>query len=67
MTTQKLSSLQLELLKIYSFQPSQDDLLAIQRMLAEYFSDKFISKISRAVTEKGITEADLDKWLNGDD
>jgi hypothetical protein len=34
-------------------------------MIATYFSDKFISKIGQAVTEKGITEADLDQWLTG--
>lgn len=64
MTAQKLSPLQLELLKIYSFQPSQEDLLAVKQMLANYFSDKLISKIEKAVEEKGISEEDLEKWLN---
>ncbi len=66
MTAQKLSALQLELLNVYSFQPSQDDILAIKQMLANYFSDKLISKIGKAVDEKGITETDLDQWLNAE-
>lgn len=32
MQSQKLSSLQLELLKIYSFQPKEEDLPAIKRI-----------------------------------
>lgn len=64
MTAQKLSPLQLELLKVYSFQPSQEDLLAVKQMLANYFSEKMISKIGKAIEEKGISEEDLEKWLN---
>ncbi|MES2108257.1 MAG: hypothetical protein V4577_05905 [Bacteroidota bacterium] len=64
MQSQKLSSLQLELLKIYSFQPKEEDLLAIKRMLAEYFSDKFLKNIEKAVIDKNITQEDLDNWIN---
>jgi hypothetical protein len=64
MITQRLSPLQLELLKVYSFQPSQDDLLSIKQMLATYFSDKLIAKIDEAVVTKGITEENLTEWLN---
>lgn len=64
MENQKLSSLQLDLLKVYSFQPSEEDLLAVRHLLANYFSDKLIGKIGQAVEEKQISEADLDRWLN---
>ena len=64
MQTQKLSSLQLDLLKIYSFQPSEEDLLAVHTLLATYFSDKLTEKVRQAVDQKGINEADLDRWLN---
>lgn len=64
MQTQKLSSLQLDLLKVYSFQPSETDLLAVRQLLATYFSDKLTDKIRQAVDERGITEADLTRWLN---
>ncbi|MFD2571052.1 hypothetical protein ACFSUS_10435 [Spirosoma soli] len=64
MQTQKLSSLQLELLKVYSFQPSDEDLLAVQKLLATFFSDKLVAKVKQSVDEQGITEADLDGWLN---
>ncbi|HEY8782298.1 MAG TPA: hypothetical protein VIM16_11810 [Mucilaginibacter sp.] len=63
MQTQKLSALQLELLNVYSFQPKEEDLLAIKTLLAKYFSGKLQKNIQKAIKEKNITE-DLDRWLN---
>lgn len=64
MQSQKLSSLQIELLKVYSFQPDEEDLIAIRSYLADFFSKKLISKIEKSVEEKGITEKDLENWPN---
>jgi hypothetical protein len=38
MVSQKLTDLQLELLRVYSFRPNEEDLLAIKQMFAKYFS-----------------------------
>ena len=64
MQTQKLNALQLELLKIYSFQPKEEDLVAIKQLLARYFSGKLQKNIQKAIKEKNITEEDLNSWLN---
>jgi hypothetical protein len=64
MQSQKLNALQLELLNIYSFQPKEEDLLAIKQLLAKYFSAKLQKNIQKAIEEKGITEDDIDSWLN---
>lgn len=64
MTVGALSPLQLELLKVYSFYPSETDLLEIKRLLANYFAEKLIQKVDTAIQEKNITEADLESWLN---
>jgi hypothetical protein len=64
MQSQKLNALQLELLNIYSFQPKEEDLLAIKQLLARYFSGKLQDNIKKAIKEKNITEEDLDRWLN---
>ena len=64
MQTQKLSALQLELLNVYSFQPKEEDLLAIKTLLAKYFSGKLQKNIQKAIEERNITEEDLDRWLN---
>jgi hypothetical protein len=64
MQSQKLSELQLELLNIYSFQPKEEDLLAIKHLMAKYFSGKLQNNIQKAIEEKNITEDDLDRWVN---
>lgn len=64
MQSQKLNSLQLELLKVYSFEPSKEDLLAIKDFLAKHFSDKLLNNVRHAIKEKNITEDDLDSWVN---
>jgi hypothetical protein len=40
MQTQSLTNLQLELLKVYARQISDEDVLAIQKMIANYFAQK---------------------------
>ncbi|GAB2593495.1 hypothetical protein [Spirosoma areae] len=64
MIADKLSSLQLELLKIYSFQPSDEDLQAVKKLLAAYFSNKLVDKVAETVERKNISQDDLDRWLN---
>jgi hypothetical protein len=64
MQSKKLTSLQLELLKIYSFQPSEADLIAIKQLLANYFSDKLTQNIQNGIERKGLTNNDLDSWVN---
>ncbi|HLP46972.1 MAG TPA: hypothetical protein VK469_13545 [Candidatus Kapabacteria bacterium] len=39
MNAQRLSNLQIELLKLYSTNLSQDDLLELKRILARYFAN----------------------------
>jgi hypothetical protein len=64
MQGQKLNTLQLELLNMYSFEPKEEDLLAIKKMLAQYFSGKLQGKVQKAIKDKNITDADLDSWVN---
>ncbi len=62
----KLSSLQLELLKIYTYSPSDDELLEIKDLLAQYFSNRLESNMANWAVENNITNEDLDKWLEDD-
>lgn len=64
MQVQKLNPLQLELLNVYSFNPNETDLLAIRKMLANYFSDKLLNNVQKGIKKKNITEKDLDNWVN---
>lgn len=65
METKKLSGLQLELLKVYSFEPSLDDLQQIKQMLAKFFANKLVDKVQKSIEENNITDNDLENWLNG--
>ncbi len=60
----KLSSLQLELLRVYSFNPSENELVDIKKMLAKYFANKLSLLVDKAIEIKGITEQEIDNWLN---
>ena len=59
-----LTNLQLELLRIYSFNPSTEELQEVKTLLGKYFAQKFTDTVNKAVTKKKITDADLDEWLN---
>jgi len=63
----KLSPLQLELLKVYSFNPTEEELKELKRMLALFFANRFTDKIAQAAAERNITDADLDIWLEEDE
>lgn len=64
MGAKKLSELQLELLKIYSFNPTEEDLIEIKRILGTFFADKLVKDVDQAIKEKNITDEDLENWLN---
>lgn len=63
----RFSSLQLELLKICSFTPSEEELLQIKLMLATFFAQRLSNLVNQAIVTQGITEQDLDNWLNTDE
>lgn len=59
----KLTSLQLELLKIYSFKPTEEELKQIKALLAKFFAQRFTEHVAHAAEAHGITDDDLDDWL----
>ena len=62
----RLSSLQIELPKVYALEPSQQEMEDIQRMLGQYFGKKLAIKVEQQVKQKGISEEEVDQWLNGE-
>ncbi len=61
-TTQGLSNLQLELLKIFSFDISDDQLLEIKSMLVKYFADKLTNDVDKLFEEKGWGVEKIEEW-----
>jgi hypothetical protein len=63
MSAQPLSNIQLELLKLYANNVSEEDLLAIKRLLAKFFMQKAIQEADKVWDEKGYTNETMDNWL----
>lgn len=57
----------MELLKVYSFNPTEEELKELKRLLALFFANRFTDKIAQAAAERNITDADLDIWLEEDE
>ena len=58
MQTQPLSNLQLELLRTYTRQVSDDDVLAIRKLLADYFAQKAMNLADTVWDKNNWTSAD---------
>lgn len=61
-TTKKLSNLQLELLKIYSFNISDEQLKEIKAMLVNYFADKITSDMDKLFETNNWGEEKIEEW-----
>jgi hypothetical protein len=62
--TNKLSNLQLELLKIFSRNISEEQLLEIKGILSRYFAGKASDEFEKLAEEKGWTAETYRKWAN---
>jgi hypothetical protein len=62
-----LSNLQQEILKLYSRDIAEEDLLHIKKYLANYFMQKAISGADKVWEEKGYNNDTMKDWLNEDE
>ena len=58
--TQPLTNLQLELLKLFSRNVSENELLEIKKIIARYFAEKVMNEVDKAWSQKGLTEIDAE-------
>jgi hypothetical protein len=61
-----LTNLQIELLKTFSFNLKENELVDIKKMLADYFAKKASDRMDDIWEEKHLSNDDMDKWLNED-
>jgi hypothetical protein len=59
-----LSNVQIELLKLYSTNLSEEDLNELKLLLTRFFAEKSIQLANKVWDEKGLTDEDMDQWLN---
>lgn len=60
----KFTNIQHELLRLYSYNISDEDLLAIRDLIGTYFKNKLQKKVSDAARQMGYTQEDFDAILN---
>ena len=61
------TNLQQELLKLFSFDLQETELLSIKKILSQHFADKLNKESSKIWDEKGYTQELMDEWLNEED
>ncbi len=59
-----LSNIQVELLKLYSTDLSETDLSELKEQLAQFYAKKAIYSANEKWKEKGLSDNDMDNWLN---
>ncbi len=66
MTTikQPLTNAQLELLKVFTHNLTDEDLKELKKVLADFFANRLVEKANKVWDEKGWTEEDVQRMLN---
>jgi len=62
-TSEKLSNLQLELLKVFSRDINEEELKDIRRMLARYFMNRAVKNADEIWNQRGYSKELMEKWL----
>lgn len=60
----KLTNLQLELLKIFSFKLTDQQLIEIRNLLANYFAQRVDEEFEKVWKEKGYSSDIIHEWAN---
>ena len=64
MQSNLLSNLQIELLKLYSTDLPEPELIELKILLANYFAQKAIQGADRIWEDKQLSSHDMETWLN---
>ncbi len=64
MHPQSLTNVQLELVKLYSTDLKQRELLELKQLLANFFAQKAIKGANKIWDDKKLSNQDMETWLN---
>ena len=64
MQAQKLSNLQLELLKVFSYQLNQQQLTDIKNLLSHYFAEQATQEMDKLWEENNWDNNTMLEWVN---
>ena len=62
--SQKLTNLQLELVKLFSYKIGENQVLEIKQLLSNYFADKATEEMDRLWDENNWSEETMKEWSN---
>lgn len=62
-----LSNLQIELLQLYSNGVSEDNLVEIKNLLAQYFANQASDEMDRLWEKNNWSDETMDEWLSDDE
>lgn len=60
----RLTNLQLELLKVFSYELTEQELLDVKNLLAHYFAQKATEEMDKFWKTHNLTETTMEEWLN---
>ena len=63
-STNRLTNLQLELIKLFSYNLNEKQLVEIKDLLGKYFAEKATKEMDKVWEEKGLTNDTMNAWLN---
>jgi hypothetical protein len=61
---QKLTNLQLELVKLFSYKVADSQLIEIKQLLGNYFAEKASDEMDKLWDENNWTEETMKEWSN---
>lgn len=61
-----LTNLQLELIKLFSLDLSEEQLLEVKQMLSKYFAEKASDEMDKLWEKNGWDNETMDSWLKGE-
>ena len=59
-----LTNIQMELLKLFSTNMSDEEVIELKGVIARFYAEKATAEADRIWDERGLTNEDMDKWLN---
>lgn len=64
MVPMQLNKNQIEILKLFSREMEEEDMLAIKRLIVKYLGEKITRMTDKVWEEKGWTDEDVERMLN---
>ena len=64
MPAKKMTNVQLELLKLFNFQISDEELLELKQLLSDFFAKKVSEDMDKFLEDNDLNGADIEQWLN---